>query len=69
MRSRSIAAASMTPLTAQAASQNTLYVNGSSSACTDAGSGTLAGAENTAVTARLRPSPTASLSTRVRRLP
>jgi hypothetical protein len=50
MRSRSIAAsaatliaaASMTPLTAQAAGQDILYVNGASSACTDSGSGTLA---------------------------
>lgn len=37
-----IAAASMTPLTAQAAGQNVLYVNGASSACADTGSGTYA---------------------------
>ena len=35
-----IAAASMTPLTAHAAGQNTLFVDGSSSACTNSGSGT-----------------------------
>ena len=36
-----IAAASMTPLTAQAAGDNTLYVNNSgSTACSDSGSGT-----------------------------
>ena len=35
-----IAAASMTPLTAQAAGQNTLYVNNGKSTCTDSGSGT-----------------------------
>lgn len=37
-----IAAASLAPLTAQAAGQNTLFVNGASSACTDSGTGTLA---------------------------
>ncbi|MBR7833358.1 PKD domain-containing protein [Actinospica durhamensis] len=37
-----IAAASLSPFTAQAAGQNTLYVNGSSSACTDSGTGTSA---------------------------
>ena len=35
-----IAAASLSPVTAQAAGQNTLYVNSGSSACTDSGSGT-----------------------------
>lgn len=37
-----IAAASLTPMTAQAADQNTIFVNGGSSACTDSGAGTLA---------------------------
>ena len=35
-----IAAATLSPVAAQAAGQNTLYVNGSSSACTDSGTGT-----------------------------
>jgi hypothetical protein len=37
-----IAAASMTPITAQAAGQNTLFVNSASSACTDSGTGSSA---------------------------
>jgi PKD domain/Right handed beta helix region len=37
-----IAAASMTPIMAQAAGQNTLFVNSASSACTDSGTGTSA---------------------------
>ena len=37
-----IAAASMTPIMAQAAAQNTLFVNNASSACTDSGTGTSA---------------------------
>src|ERR1700761_1554039 len=37
-----IAAASLSPITAQAAGENTIFVNGSSSACTDSGSGSLA---------------------------
>jgi hypothetical protein len=37
-----IAAASLTPITAQAVGQNTLFVNSASSACTDSGTGTSA---------------------------
>jgi Right handed beta helix region/PKD domain len=37
-----IAAASLSPMTAEAAGQNTVYVSGGSSACTDSGSGTYA---------------------------
>ncbi|MBR7824721.1 right-handed parallel beta-helix repeat-containing protein [Actinospica sp. MGRD01-02] len=37
-----IAAASLSPMAAQAAGQNTIFVNSSSSACTDSGTGTVA---------------------------
>lgn len=37
-----LAAASLSPMAAQAAGQNTIFVNSASSACTDSGSGTLA---------------------------